>query len=73
MVLAQKQTHRSMEYKRPEINPPTYVQLIYNKEGKNAQWRKDSVFNKWCWKNRTATMEKNRTEVSGLERVASVL
>ena len=39
----------------PEMGPQFYGQLIFNKAGKTIHWKKDSLFNKWCWENWTAT------------------
>jgi len=50
MVLAQKQTYRHQWDRKEnlEINSHTYSQLVFNKGGKNTQWKKDSLFTKQC-------------------------
>ena len=35
----------------PEMNPHTYSNLIFDKGAKTIQWKRDSIFIKWCWHN----------------------
>jgi len=48
--------------RRPEINPHIHGHLIFDKVGKNIQWRKDNVFNKWCRENWSTTCKRMKLE-----------
>ena len=45
----------------PEMGPQLYGQLIFGKAGKNIHWKKDSLFNKWCWEIWNSHVQKNET------------
>ena len=46
----------------PEIDPHAYGQLIYDKGGKNIQWRRDSLSKKQYQENWTATCKRMKLE-----------
>ena len=47
----------------PEINPHTCQRfIIFDKRDKNIQWRKDNLFNKWCWETWSTTCKRMKLE-----------
>ena len=46
----------------PEINPCAYGNLVFDKGGKNIQWRQGNLFNKWCWENWSTTCKRMKWE-----------
>ena len=45
-----------------DMNPHTYGHLIFDKGGKNMQWRKDNLFNKWGWENWSSTWKRMKLQ-----------
>ncbi|KAL6043755.1 hypothetical protein STEG23_018522, partial [Scotinomys teguina] len=39
----------------PDISPHRYENLIFDKDAKTVKWKRDSIFNKWCWHNWMST------------------
>ena len=48
----------------PKINLHISGQSIFDKGGKNIQWKKDGLFTKWCWENWTITCKSMKLEHS---------
>ena len=46
----------------PEMDPQFYGQLIFDNSGKNTQWKKDSLSNKYCGEHRTVTRKRMKVD-----------
>ena len=46
-----RNTDQENKVESPGINPCSYGHIIFDKGGKNIQWRKDRLFDEWGWEN----------------------
>ena len=45
-----------------DFNPQTYEHLIFEKGDKSKQWKKEAIFNKWCWQNWNSTCRRMKID-----------
>ena len=57
-----RNTNQWKSIESPETNPHSFGWLFLDNIGKNIQWDKDGLFNKWCWKKRTTTCKRMKLE-----------
>ena len=62
IVLAQKQTHGSVEQSREPRNISAHLWAINLGGGKNIKWEQDSFFSKWCWESQPAACKSMKLE-----------
>ena len=61
-ILKDRNVDQWNKIESPEIKPHTYGHLIFDKRGKNLQWIKDNIFNRWCWENWSTTCKRIKLE-----------
>ena len=55
----------TLEKNREPRNKPTLIWAIkLQKGGKNIQWGRSTLFNKWCWENLVATCKRIKLDYS---------
>ena len=57
-----RQEDQSNRIEDPDINPHIFEHLIFDKEAKNIKWKKESIFNKWCWRNWISTCRRMKID-----------
>lgn len=69
-MYSKNETNRSM--KQNKIHDHLYGQLIHDKQSKNNQWREESLFNKWCWKNVALRTQKSTGLYTAYKKINSI-